>query len=337
LKVAAYFQKHFVAAYQQVGSFEVVDQHGKLQRNGGNVASYFCTPEGRVIHAATGPIGADELLEYARWAVDAYAGVPTGQNANAAELVAQAHRTAPAERVNGHTSNDRAIHQLLANKPLPALAEVYREIFEKILGQRVSLPGNSLDAVSDAVASARQRQLPVLFILHKDRRDTATMATWDDVSKPDPAHPESPLPGLAEQYVVIGLPLNLLPACSERLGIRPYAAPDTASPLFVVARPDGKQLAAVTTWNKSDELARIMAQGLVHVAKEEPRSPQQLTQLLSLVTPVDRRLADDVQHLIAQPRFKSPSPLDLSDKVASRDRGLTKVGKLNLKPVRNSR
>ena len=31
---------------------------GVLAKNGGNVASYFCTPDGRVIHAVTGPVPA---------------------------------------------------------------------------------------------------------------------------------------------------------------------------------------------------------------------------------------------------------------------------------------
>jgi hypothetical protein len=36
-----------VAAHQQAGSFEVVNQARVLVKNGGNVASYFCTPDGR--------------------------------------------------------------------------------------------------------------------------------------------------------------------------------------------------------------------------------------------------------------------------------------------------
>ena len=67
--MARYLAANFVAAHQQVGSFEVVNQFGKLQKNGGNVASYFCDPAGRVIHALTGPASAEELLAEARWAV----------------------------------------------------------------------------------------------------------------------------------------------------------------------------------------------------------------------------------------------------------------------------
>jgi hypothetical protein len=46
--------------------------NGKLQKNGGNVASYFCTPDGKVIHVTAKPINADQLLKQATWAVEAY-------------------------------------------------------------------------------------------------------------------------------------------------------------------------------------------------------------------------------------------------------------------------
>ena len=77
--MARYFAAHFVAAHQQVGSFEVVNQFGNLQKNGGNVASYFCTPDGRVIHSLSGPAEAEELLAEARWAVELEARVRKGE------------------------------------------------------------------------------------------------------------------------------------------------------------------------------------------------------------------------------------------------------------------
>ncbi|MFQ5731712.1 MAG: hypothetical protein ACE5KM_07140 [Planctomycetaceae bacterium] len=46
--------------------------NGKLQKNGGNVASYFCTPDARVIHAVGKPVSGKRLLKEARWAVDTY-------------------------------------------------------------------------------------------------------------------------------------------------------------------------------------------------------------------------------------------------------------------------
>jgi len=302
--VAEYFQKHFVAAYQQVGSFEVVDEHGKLQRNGGNVASYFCTPEGRVVHAVTGPVAADELLDEARWAVAAYDATSADSPADVPSELARAHRLAP-QPAGNRTSKSQAIHQLLAGKPLPAIRAVYREIFERILGQRVSLPGDGIEKVADAVAAAGRRQLPLLFILHKDKTNDATVAKWNNLIRQYDRNKRDPLGKLANSYVVVTLPLNLLPAVSQRLGIRPYAAPDKESPLFVVARPGGAQLTAVTTWNKTGELSRALALGLVQAAKEQPRTQEQLAQLLPLVKPVDSGLAAEVQRLLTQSKAKS--------------------------------
>ncbi len=70
--MAEYVSKHFAAAYQQAGDFTVVNVNGKLQKNGGNVASYFCTPDGRVIHAVGGPVSPQKLLAEAQWTVSTY-------------------------------------------------------------------------------------------------------------------------------------------------------------------------------------------------------------------------------------------------------------------------
>src|SRR4029077_10708163 len=37
---------------------------------GGNVASYFCAPDGRVLHLVAGPVDAATLLREARWVVE---------------------------------------------------------------------------------------------------------------------------------------------------------------------------------------------------------------------------------------------------------------------------
>jgi hypothetical protein len=65
-KVANYLNERFVSAYQKVGTFRVVNG----QKQGGNVASYFCRPNGTVLHAVAGPVNADTLLAEARWAVE---------------------------------------------------------------------------------------------------------------------------------------------------------------------------------------------------------------------------------------------------------------------------
>ena len=65
-EVGKYLDQHFVSAFQKVGTFRVVSG----QKQGGNVASYFCAPDGRVLHVVAGPVDAATLLREARWVVD---------------------------------------------------------------------------------------------------------------------------------------------------------------------------------------------------------------------------------------------------------------------------
>ena len=67
-EVGKYLNNNFVATYQKVGTFTI----NNGQKQGGNVASYFCTPDGQVIHALAGPANADVLLREARWVAETY-------------------------------------------------------------------------------------------------------------------------------------------------------------------------------------------------------------------------------------------------------------------------
>ena len=61
-----YLEEHFVSAFQRVGTFKIV---GK-QKQGGNVAAYFCAADGRVLHAIAGPVDAATMLREAKWVVE---------------------------------------------------------------------------------------------------------------------------------------------------------------------------------------------------------------------------------------------------------------------------
>ncbi len=65
-KVGKYLATYFVSSFQKVGTFRIV---GK-QKQGGNVASYFCAPDGRVLHCVAGPVNAQTLLREAKWVVE---------------------------------------------------------------------------------------------------------------------------------------------------------------------------------------------------------------------------------------------------------------------------
>ena len=65
-KLGKYINEHFVSAFEKVGTFRIVGR----QKQGGNVASYFCAQDGRVLHVVAGPVNAATLLREARWVVD---------------------------------------------------------------------------------------------------------------------------------------------------------------------------------------------------------------------------------------------------------------------------
>jgi len=65
-EVGKYLTEHFVSSFQKVATFRIV---GK-QKQGGNVASYFCAPDGRVLHVIAGPVDARTLLKEAKWVVE---------------------------------------------------------------------------------------------------------------------------------------------------------------------------------------------------------------------------------------------------------------------------
>ena len=66
-EVGAYLNKHFVSSFQKVATFRIVNG----QKQGGNVASYFCAPDGRVLHCVAGPVDAQTMLREAKWVVEA--------------------------------------------------------------------------------------------------------------------------------------------------------------------------------------------------------------------------------------------------------------------------
>jgi hypothetical protein len=66
-EVGKYINENFASSFQKVATFRIVNGG---QKQGGNVASYFCAPDGRVLHIVAGPVNAPTLLREARWIVE---------------------------------------------------------------------------------------------------------------------------------------------------------------------------------------------------------------------------------------------------------------------------
>jgi hypothetical protein len=65
-EVGKYLNESFVSSFQKVATFRIVGE----QKQGGNVASYFCAPDGRVLHVIPGPVDAATMLREAKWVVE---------------------------------------------------------------------------------------------------------------------------------------------------------------------------------------------------------------------------------------------------------------------------
>jgi len=66
-EVGKYVNEYFVSSFQKVATFKIVGG----QKQGGNVATYFCAPDGRVLHLIAGPVDAATFLREAKWVVEA--------------------------------------------------------------------------------------------------------------------------------------------------------------------------------------------------------------------------------------------------------------------------
>jgi hypothetical protein len=162
-QVGQYLNRHFVSAFQKVATFRI--EGG--QKQGGNVAGYFCTPAGQVLHAVAGPVDGEAFLREARWANETYhlaqLDATTPRELQAAFRAAHLDRLqkehggrfhlrlppldADTEESLNNTlvqygfiplNNQGKVHLLLAAHPLPPLGRLYKVVFQRILGETIS-------------------------------------------------------------------------------------------------------------------------------------------------------------------------------------------------------
>lgn len=162
-KVTALFNENFVCAYRKVGTFQIING----QKVGGNVASYFCLPDGSVLHALPGRTNAAELIGEARWALEmrkSALALSTNQVNGTVDMAAyQEHVRAAHEERFLSESNPWMFHRgvppagsrlpaalprnvplpaqaswVLANAPLAKIDAVYPTVWTTILNERLS-------------------------------------------------------------------------------------------------------------------------------------------------------------------------------------------------------
>jgi len=309
-----------------VGDFVATNVNGKIVKQGGNVASYFCTPSGRVIHAVVGPVQADELLAEANWAISvwneagklrtlelqrkqvslAHQGEMSGAVRSQQAQAGVAALNLPAgvlwagvSRLIG--TQPQQVHQLLAQKPLAPLEDVYADVFERILGERVSKTPN-VELAEQGLQYAEEENRPMLFVLHDGQENSMFKEQWLAWLK-SKEHRNPILLALMRQCVVIVLPQREMPALSKRLKQEPFTATTPGSPLLVVTDPRGKQLDSAAGLQSLDQLKLPLARAIVAEIKlAPPKSLPKLRDLATLIRRVDPALAAELQPVIEEVR-----------------------------------
>lgn len=144
--VGQYLNDYFVSSYQKISTFT----RANGQKQGGNVASYFCTPQGQILHVIIGPVNAATFLREARWVVETWKLAELESQADDNHLKAtlrKAHAERFREKQGGNPDLNRLtavqdqqsrVHLLLALAPLVKLESAYDLVFEKVLGEKVS-------------------------------------------------------------------------------------------------------------------------------------------------------------------------------------------------------
>lgn len=97
-KVGEFVNANFVASFQKVGTFKIVNGN----KQGGNVASYFLAPDGRVLHVVAGPVDGPTMLREAKWVVDTLKAAVKASDGDGAKFKA-AFRTAHADKLRAET------------------------------------------------------------------------------------------------------------------------------------------------------------------------------------------------------------------------------------------
>ncbi|MBM3997265.1 MAG: hypothetical protein FJ303_24420 [Planctomycetes bacterium] len=151
--------ENFVCTYLKVGTFQVLNNG---QKQGGNVASYFCLGDGRVVHTVPGQTNADKLLSESRWAYEIRKSALTHATdlgtgrvddkkyrdkiirghterfyAETNARHAKSYSPVPLQFPHGRSQQAQA-HWLLARNPLAKLDAVYPFVWTKILNEELS-------------------------------------------------------------------------------------------------------------------------------------------------------------------------------------------------------
>lgn len=265
-----YLGQHFVCAYQQLGDFQVTNVNGKIEKKGGNVVSYFLTPDGLVVDAVVGPVAADKLLDAAKFSVDTWQ--QASQNKwlpGQASVVSQAHQM---------LSRD-PIHRYLAERPLAPFPMVSDHFFHELGGEKPSTDRTAVAMAADEYIKARRAGRPVLLVL--DRVNAADHDETALARRVRVTLTARPAVGPARRCQIVYLPIDQLAALSSLIDTPQYELADANLPTMVLCRSTGEQIVAMPGDASGKEVAAHLLDALrqeraAQIAKRATKAKAQL-------------------------------------------------------------
>ena len=165
-QVGRYIGQNFVGCFEQVGDFRVTSTtNGQVNRNGGNVVSYFLTPDLKVVNAIVGPVGADKLLAAAQFAVKLHDESKDTKQDEQEQIYETAHLDA--------SGIDPARYYQVVSEKLPRITRQYNSRRQGILGNP-TLKKRLADGEIKLDKPLVQARREALRAFAKDRSDSLT-------------------------------------------------------------------------------------------------------------------------------------------------------------------
>ena len=162
--------RRFSCSFTKVGTFSIV-KTGTPNGNcpitnkvGGNVATYFCTPDGRVLHAIAGPVDADTFLREASWALalyDTLSFMKLGPEATRRYVASEHQQRAPKSArmlISWNAPPKGSVHTLLGTRPLAPLKEVYPLVWKTVVGEALSKAPVTVFEMGEIVLNRNNRR-----------------------------------------------------------------------------------------------------------------------------------------------------------------------------------
>ena len=259
-------------------------------KNGGNVVSYFCTHEGRLIHAVGGPVDGDKLLSEAKWALQLAQDMQTQPSQSKADFVREAHENAsqPVSRT-GHANSwnrgDRSaqshIHRLLVPYAYLPMSQVESKLFRALSGEKFESNRTQILDASEVFTRAEKRDRPVLLVLRNHLHVNSPQSRWQRTSPVASVFNNYKVKQQLNKFEVASLPKIQLAAFTNLRELRGWEELATQAgshcrteTTYLVVHPSGKIVAQVTPTQPAAFLSQLESAYEKHLEESTKTSPK---------------------------------------------------------------